>query len=218
MQSRQLHRARTAPSASMQRCWDAPCPPPPPPACCRPAVNRRMDEWVPLDNFNLDTVCPPEPAEPGEGGRTRGQKRKVDDDHRWGRAWLAAGWGRGWQAGWGLVLLAAQQGASGEQAGLARSNQPGAWDSVVPAQHQPACLPTPALPCHAARRRGRVTRTLTLSSCASTRSLQRCCVCVLRVQGGAGGAARGVGACRAGGMAEVAGAAGLPLPACRAER
>lgn len=104
------------------------------------AVNRRMDEWVPLDNFNLvrpagwaaaagccnacsalcwwhrpwqwgcvahrplllhtsclpvdwvgchvllnclqDTVCPPEPAEPGDGGRTRGQKRKVDDDHR----------------------------------------------------------------------------------------------------------------------------------------
>lgn len=42
-----------------------------------------MDEWVPLANFNLDTVCPPEPPEPGEGGRTRGQKRKVDDDHRW---------------------------------------------------------------------------------------------------------------------------------------
>ncbi|KAL4423134.1 hypothetical protein ABPG77_004817, partial [Micractinium sp. CCAP 211/92] len=43
--------------------------------------NRRMDEWVALDNFNLDTVCPPEPPEPGEGGRTRNQKRKVDDDH-----------------------------------------------------------------------------------------------------------------------------------------
>lgn len=41
-----------------------------------------MDEWVALDNFNLDTVCPPEPPEPGEGGRTRNQKRKVDDDHR----------------------------------------------------------------------------------------------------------------------------------------
>ena len=47
-----------------------------------------MDEWVPLANFNLDTVCPPEPADPGDaaggaaGGRTRNQKRKVDDDHR----------------------------------------------------------------------------------------------------------------------------------------
>lgn len=46
--------------------------------------NRRMDEWVELSNFNLDTVCPPEPPEPGEGGgggRTRNQRRKVDDDH-----------------------------------------------------------------------------------------------------------------------------------------
>lgn len=45
-------------------------------------VNRRMDEWVGLDNFNLDTVAPPEPADPADAGRTRGQKRKVDDDHR----------------------------------------------------------------------------------------------------------------------------------------
>lgn len=77
-----------------RRCWEAEPPPlslasapiiiPPPSSSQppRPAVNRRMDEWVPLDNFNLDTVCPPEPAEPGEGGRTRNQKRKVDDDHR----------------------------------------------------------------------------------------------------------------------------------------
>lgn len=49
-----------------------------------------MDEWVELSNFNLDTVCPPEPPEPGEGGgggRTRNQRRKVDDDHRWMVGW-----------------------------------------------------------------------------------------------------------------------------------
>ena len=73
---------------------------PPPPT----AVNRRMDEWVSLDNFNLDTVCPPEPPEPGEGGRTRNQKRKVDDDHRWAGP-IGCYWGC-WQvvmAGWLLA-------------------------------------------------------------------------------------------------------------------
>lgn len=42
--------------------------------------NRRMDEWVALSNFNLDTVVPPEPEPPGDG-RTRGQKRRLDDEH-----------------------------------------------------------------------------------------------------------------------------------------
>lgn len=33
------------------------------------AVNRRMDEWVPLKNFNLDTVIPPLVEPDGDGGR-----------------------------------------------------------------------------------------------------------------------------------------------------
>ncbi|GAB4822189.1 hypothetical protein N2152v2_009235 [Parachlorella kessleri] len=44
-------------------------------------LNRRMDEWVPLKNFNLDTVVPPLVEPEGEGGRTRNQKRKVEDEH-----------------------------------------------------------------------------------------------------------------------------------------
>lgn len=45
---------------------DAPqAPPMPQPA----AVNRRMDEWVPLKNFNLDTVIPPLVEPDGDGGR-----------------------------------------------------------------------------------------------------------------------------------------------------
>ncbi|KAL6778168.1 hypothetical protein ACKKBG_A17185 [Auxenochlorella protothecoides x Auxenochlorella symbiontica] len=41
--------------------------------------NRRMDEWVPLANLQLDTAIPPEPPELGD--KTRQQKRKVDDEH-----------------------------------------------------------------------------------------------------------------------------------------
>ena len=43
------------------------------PAPAAPAVNRRMDEWVPLKNFNLDTVIPPLVEPEGEGGRCVGQ-------------------------------------------------------------------------------------------------------------------------------------------------
>lgn len=32
-----------------------------------------MDEWVPLKNFNLDTVIPPLVEPEGEGGRCVGQ-------------------------------------------------------------------------------------------------------------------------------------------------
>ena len=92
-----------------------PCLPAPAPA--PGAVNRRMDEWVPLANFNLDTVCPPEPPEPGEGGRTRNQKRKVDDDHRWG--W--GGGGEGVKEGCGRGVQA--QGVLGCCSGL----EGGAW-------------------------------------------------------------------------------------------
>lgn len=87
--------------------------------CTQPAVNRRMDEWVSLDNFNLDTVCPPEPAEPGEGGRTRGQKRKVDDDHRWGHV------GIGWCMWVGLCGRCGVRVAFGQQhGGLLLVNRP----------------------------------------------------------------------------------------------
>lgn len=40
--------------------------------------NRRMDEWVTVDNFNLDTVVPPEPADPNDKSRS---KRKADEEH-----------------------------------------------------------------------------------------------------------------------------------------
>ena len=89
-------KACSASQSAAQRCWQAALPDVfcqaqrealaavITPACCPlpapAAVNRRMDEWVELGNFNLDTVVPPEP-EPAGDGRTRGQKRKVDEDH-----------------------------------------------------------------------------------------------------------------------------------------
>jgi histone acetyltransferase MYST1 len=41
-----------------------------------------MDEWVPLDNFDLATIVPPEPPEPGERARGGGQaRRRPGEEH-----------------------------------------------------------------------------------------------------------------------------------------
>ena len=40
--------------------------------------NRRMDEWVELDNLNLDTVIPPEPIDPND---PKSKKRRMEEEH-----------------------------------------------------------------------------------------------------------------------------------------